>query len=64
MIDTEELKVGQTVRLLGSRSRGIVLEIDNVYQAARIELNFGGFEVWQRIDELEIVEPWDKRRTA
>jgi hypothetical protein len=58
----ESVKVGQQVKLLYSLARGTVLEIDNVYQAARIELNFGGFEVWQPLDELEIVEPWNNRR--
>lgn len=58
----ESVKVGQQVRLLYSHVRGLVREIDNVYEAARVELNGSGFEVWQRLDELEVVPVWDRRR--
>jgi hypothetical protein len=60
----DDVRVGQQVRLLYSHERGTVLEIDAVFYAARVELNDGGFECWSRLDELEIIEPWDKRRTA
>lgn len=58
------VKVGQIVRLANNHQRGRVAEVDHAYHAARVELNAGG-ERWERLDELEIVEPWDtRRRTA
>jgi hypothetical protein len=60
-MDDDGLKVGQQVRLPETYQRGRVVEVDMVFYAARVELN-DGFEVWQRLDELEAVEPWDVRR--
>lgn len=57
----EDVQVGQQVRLLYSRARGTVREVDREYHAARVEMNAGG-ERWQRLDELEVVKPWDSRR--
>jgi hypothetical protein len=59
----EAVKVGQYVRLPDSYQSGKVMEVDSEYHAARVALNTGG-EMWARLDELEVVEPWDKRRTA
>jgi hypothetical protein len=56
-MDDDDVKVGQQVRLPDSE-HGWVLEIDPVFQAARIELASGG-EVWSRLDDLE-VEPWNR----
>ncbi|MGZ3331900.1 MAG: hypothetical protein ACXU9Z_07615 [Gemmatimonadaceae bacterium] len=57
----DDVKVGQTVRILESHARGVVREVDNEFFAARIELNHGG-EKWTPLDELEIVAPWESRK--
>jgi hypothetical protein len=60
----EAVKVGQQVRLPDSYQSGRVVEVDSEYHAVRVEVNEGG-EKWVRLDEIEVVDPWDtQRRTA
>jgi hypothetical protein len=60
MVDAA-VKAGQEVRLPETHQRGWVVEVDHSLLVARVELNQGG-EKWERLDALEVVEPWDNRR--